>query len=247
MLATTKQPEGPKVPQVDTNLRLICRDCKDPVPNIVEDFKAGDLVCGNCGLILGNRIIDTRSEWRTFSNSDDTGDDPSRVGAASDPLLGGINHLDSTVIGVRDGGSGAARELNKAHGKAVGAKGEKQLLHAFKEMQAMCERIGLSKVVVDSAKQLYKKVEDEKLLRGKTQEAIMASCIYIACREQNVTRTFKEICALTKVSKKEIGRCYKALQPLFEKPAQQISLDSYISRFSSFLDLPPEVQKGTLM
>ncbi len=111
----------------------------------------------------------------------------------------------------------------------------------------MCERIGLSRVVVDSAKQLYKKVEDDKLLRGKTQEAVIASCIYIACREQNVTRTFKEIYALTRVSKKEIGRCFKILQTLLSQPAQQVSLDSYISRFSSFLELPTEVQRGANM
>lgn len=85
-------------PGQDLNLRLECRDCKDQIPNIVEDFSAGDLVCGNCGLVLGNRIIDTRSEWRTFANSDDASGDPSRVGAASDPLLGGNNVLETTVI-----------------------------------------------------------------------------------------------------------------------------------------------------
>ena len=50
------------------------------MPNIIEDFRSGDVVCGNCGLVLGPRIIDTRSEWRTFSNDDGGGDDPSRVG-----------------------------------------------------------------------------------------------------------------------------------------------------------------------
>lgn len=194
---------------------------------------------------MGNRIIDTRSEWRTFSNNDDGGDDPSRVGAAGDPLLGGANHLDSTVIGMMDGGSGISRDLNRIHGRATNQKNEKNILQAFKDIQAMCERIGLSKIVVDSAKQLYKKVEDEKLLKGKAQEAIIAACIYIGCREQNVTRTFKEICSLTKVSKKEIGRCYKALQPIFDTPAQQISIDSYISRFASFLDVSSDVQKAT--
>ena len=31
---------------------------------IVEEFGSGDLVCGRCGLVLGDRIVDTRSEWR---------------------------------------------------------------------------------------------------------------------------------------------------------------------------------------
>lgn len=197
------------------------------------------------GLVLGDRVIDTRSEWRTFSNSDDNRrPDPSRVGSASDDLLGAM-HVDSTVISQWDAGSGSAKELGRVHGRATNQKGEKQLFHAFREIQAMCERIGLQKVTIDSAKQLYKKVEDGKLLRGRAPEAIMAACIYIGCRENGVTRTFKEICELAKVSKREIGRIYKVLAPLLEAPAQQISLESYVVRFSSALGLPQEIKRAT--
>jgi len=54
----------------DLAVRLICPECRDPNPNIVEEFGSGDLVCGGCGLVLGDRIVDTRSEWRVslFSN-----------------------------------------------------------------------------------------------------------------------------------------------------------------------------------
>jgi len=60
------QTKGPHVPTFgpDLAVRLICPECRDPNPNIVEEFGSGDLVCGNCGLILGDRIVDTRSEWR---------------------------------------------------------------------------------------------------------------------------------------------------------------------------------------
>lgn len=51
----------------DLAVRLICPECRDPNPNIVEEFGSGDLVCGNCGLVLGDRIVDTRSEWRVSS------------------------------------------------------------------------------------------------------------------------------------------------------------------------------------
>lgn len=46
----------------DLAVRLICPDCQDSNPNIVESFASGDLVCGNCGMVLGDRIVDTRSE-----------------------------------------------------------------------------------------------------------------------------------------------------------------------------------------
>ena len=48
----------------DLAVRLICPECRDPNPNIVEEFGSGDLVCGTCGLVLGDRVVDTRSEWR---------------------------------------------------------------------------------------------------------------------------------------------------------------------------------------
>ena len=48
----------------DLAVRLVCPDCRDPVPNIVEEYSSGDLVCGSCGLVLGDRIVDDRSEWR---------------------------------------------------------------------------------------------------------------------------------------------------------------------------------------
>lgn len=48
----------------DLNVKLICPECRDPIPDIREEFGSGDLVCGRCGLVLGDRIVDTRSEWR---------------------------------------------------------------------------------------------------------------------------------------------------------------------------------------
>ena len=53
----------------DLAVRLICPNCRDPNPNIIEEFSSGDLVCGTCGLVLGDRVVDTRSEWRVSTVS----------------------------------------------------------------------------------------------------------------------------------------------------------------------------------
>ncbi len=44
------------------NVRLICPDCQVDPPNLTEEFSSGDLVCADCGLVVGDRIVDTRSE-----------------------------------------------------------------------------------------------------------------------------------------------------------------------------------------
>jgi transcription initiation factor TFIIB len=50
------------LPKQDLAVRLICPECRDQQPNIEEEFSSGDLVCRGCGLVLGDRIVDTRSE-----------------------------------------------------------------------------------------------------------------------------------------------------------------------------------------
>ncbi|KAI9593243.1 transcription initiation factor IIB [Syncephalis fuscata] len=232
---------GPHAP--DLNIRLICRDCRRDPPNLVECFAEGDLVCGDCGLVLGDRIVDTRSEWRTFSNEDE---DPSRVGGSANPLLNGTQ-LD-TIISKLDGGSGASRNLSKTHGRASAVKGERHLVQTYKEISAMCDAIGLPRLIGDAAKHLYKQVDERKLLRGKSNDALIAACIFIACRQEGVTRTFKEICALTKVPKKEIGRCFKALARELDTAmlSQDMAGGDLMLRFCSYLSLPAEVKKAAM-
>lgn len=203
------------------NLTMICPDCKEFPPNLIEEFSSGDMVCGSCGLVLGDRIVDTRSEWRTFSNDDQGNDDPSRVGDGANPLLHGSQL--QTTIAFGDG-SGRSRDLHRAQNKSTHDKATKGLLAAYKEIGAHCDAVNIPKNVADTAKHLFKVVDDAKAFKGKSQEAIIAGCIFIACRQCAVPRTFREIYALTKVSKKDIGRTFKALEKFFASEAGKGSL-----------------------
>lgn len=84
-------------------------------------------------------------------------------------------------------------------------------------------------VVRDSAQHIYKLVEDGKVMKGKPQEAIIAGCIFIACRSNNTPRTFREIYNLTHVSKKEIGRVFKQLESYLIKKQMEDPTGSLIS------------------
>jgi transcription initiation factor TFIIB len=200
------------------NMQMTCRECKEFPPNLVEEFSSGDMVCGSCGLVLGDRIVDTRSEWRTFSNDDQGNDDPSRVGDGANPLLNGSQLQTSISFG--DGSSSRTRDLHRAQNKSTHDKSTKGLLAAYKEIGALCDAMSIPKNVSDTAKHIFKMVNDAGAFRGKSQDTIIAGCIFIACRQCKVPRTFKEICALTKVSKAEIGRIFKALERFFASQNQ---------------------------
>ena len=126
------------------------------------------------------------------------------MGGPADPLLDASDQL-STVISFKDNNTGVARALQMAASRvakdAQGGTG-RDLQGAFREIATMCEAISLPKSIIDTSKMLFKRVDEEKVLRGKSEAAIIAACIFIACRQGRVARTFKEIVALTNVSKK---------------------------------------------
>ncbi|KAJ3250970.1 transcription initiation factor IIB [Boothiomyces macroporosus] len=234
----------------DLNLYLICSDCRDEIPNIVEDFARGDLICGSCGLILGSRLIDTRPEWRTFSSDDKNSVNPNRVGNSNH--LMGSDYLDSTAV--IDDGKTISKILSRTQQMVSKGKNYHNLMESFQIIQQMADKINLPKAVSDSAKQLFKKVyfylklkvDDEKLLRGKPTNAVIATCLFIACRMHHAERSFKEISYLTLTPKRLIGSCFNIIKPILKThPVEQdsIFLLTHIRRFGSLLSLDKQVIK----
>ncbi|KAK3379204.1 cyclin-like protein [Lasiosphaeria ovina] len=213
-MADTAPDVSPKVAEFreDLNNILICRDCKEFPPNLIEEFSSGDMVCTSCGVVVGDRIIDTRSEWRTFSNDDQGNDDPSRVGDGPNVMING-DQLQTTIA--FDGKN--AKNLSHLQNKITQDKSSKALLQAYRDIQSLTDSFNGGTQVANAAKHIFKLVEDNKALKGKSQEAIIAGCIFIACRQINVPRTFRELYGLTKVSKKEIGRVFKQLEAFLQK------------------------------
>lgn len=201
----------------DLNIIVECPDCREQPPNLVEEFSSGDMVCGSCGLVVGERIIDTRSEWRTFSNDDQGSDDPSRVGDAGNPLLDGSQLETSIAFGEGRDSKSLARTQNKSQND----KSSRAISDGFRDISAFSDSINLGKNVADGAKHIFKLCHDHGFMKGKPQEVLIAGCIFIACRQAGVGRTFREIFQVTNVSKKEIGRVFKQLESFLQKMKEQ--------------------------
>lgn len=220
--------------------RVCCPSHPDAA--LIEDYRAGDMICPQCGLVVGDRVVDVGSEWRTFSNEKSNAD-PSRVGASENPLLSGSDL--STMIG-RSSGDAAFDESGNAkyQNRKNMSSSDRALVNAFREISNMADRINLPKTIVDRANLLFKQVHDGKTLKGRSNDAIASACLYIACRQEGVPRTFKEICAVSKVSKKEIGRCFKLILKALETSVDLITTGDFMSRFCSNLGLPTSVQRA---
>lgn len=221
-------------PKVD-----ICTDCGES-QNIIEDHKSGYNICGNCGIVLGDRIIDETSEWRSFEDSHKA--DPSRVGSASNVFLD-VEQLD-TMISTGKGAN--SYTLSKIQMKNYMRGPQRALKNGLNLIQAFCERSNITKTISDRAQYVFKTVNSQKLLKGKNLEGAVGACIYIACKLENAPRTFKEISVITGVQKREIGRCYKLISKEVDSKGMVPSGD-IVARFCADLNLDLKIQKLAIM
>lgn len=218
--------------------------CKfHPNAPLIEDYRAGDQICSECGLVVGDRVIDVGSEWRTFS-SDSGAVDKSRVGGAENSLLGSSDL--STMIGPVMGRAGTSytSESSQYNNRRSVASSDRALINAFRTIGNMADRINLTKTIVDRANALFKMVHDGRNLKGRANDAIAAAVLYISCRQEGVPRTFKEIVAVSTVSKKEIGRCFKLILKAHDTSVELITTGDFMSRFCGTLSLAREVQRA---
>nr|VDC80333.1 unnamed protein product [Brassica rapa] len=166
-----------------------CTDCKRET-ELVVDHSAGDTLCSECGLVLESHSIDETSEWRTFAN-ESSNSDPNRVGGPTNPLL--ADSALTTVIAKTNGSSGDF--LSNSLGSTYSLN------------DSCFHRLGLVGTIKDRANEIFKRLEDQKSTRGRNQDALLAACLYISCRQEDKPRTIKEICSVANgATKKEIGR-----------------------------------------
>ncbi|KAJ3690729.1 hypothetical protein LUZ61_019893 [Rhynchospora tenuis] len=224
-----------------------CPECKRAT-EVVFDHSAGDTVCSECGLVLEAHSIDETSEWRTFAN-ESSDNDPVRVGGPTNPLLtdGGL----STVISKPNGAQADFLSSSLGRWQNRGSNPDRSLILAFRTIANMADRLGLVNTIKDRANEIYKKVEDLKSIRGRNQDAILAACLYIACRQEDKPRTVKEICSVANgATKKEIGRAKEFIVKQLEVEMGQsmemgtIHAVDFVRRFCSSLGMNNNAMKA---
>ncbi|KAI3875537.1 hypothetical protein MKW92_013543 [Papaver armeniacum] len=217
-----------------------CSDCKG-FTAVVSDHSAGDAICSECGLVLEAYSIDETSEWRTFAN-ESADNDPNRVGEKSNPLL--TNSGLTTKISMP---KGAVNRSSIGRFRKIDTPDpDKGLIEAFKAIGVMSERLGLVSTIKDLANEIYKKMEDVKGSKGRNKEALMAACLYTACKRLEKPRTMKEIHSVANgATRKEIGRAKLDISKHLEDSRDEGCTKpvEFVKRFCSNLGMSSKASK----
>jgi transcription initiation factor TFIIB len=82
---------------------------------------------------------------------------------------------------------------------------------AFGQLDRLKQKLILPSSVVEKAAYIYRKVQQKEIVRGRTRNGAMAACVYIACREAGIPRTFDEVARTTNITRKELSNAYIAI------------------------------------
>jgi len=223
----------------------INKDVKCPICGSAEftyNQKTGELICTKCGYVI-EEVLYLGREWRVLEGEDfqtkaRTGHPMSYSNIASSLVteVGKTKDLYKLPEEERE----IFKRLKKWQQRATSSY-ERNLKLAQQESKRISSFLQLPPHVEETAMKLYLTAAERGLIRGRSIESIIAACIYIACRLHDVPRTLDEVVKASGVHKKELGRTYRHLTKSLKIKILPIDVTEYVHRFSSILNLPPEV------
>ena len=210
-MSITKQ-----VPIINSRLADKCPECSSK--NLVHDNDTGETICGDCGLVVYEQMMDKGPEWRAFTSEEKAS--RSRVGMPTSysihdkGLSTTISQVDRDAFGRKLPMSTRLQmwRLRKWQIRSrVHSSIDRNLAQAMGELERLSSMISISPPIKEKAAVAYRKALDKGLVRGRSINAIAAAALYAACRKSGSPRTLSEIAKASLVNKKDVARCYRLL------------------------------------
>jgi transcription initiation factor TFIIB len=204
--------EAPKTQRLAEN----CPECTSK--NLVHDYDTGETICGDCGLVLYEQMLDKSPEWRAFTQQEKAS--RSRVGMPTSysvhdkGLSTTISQVDRDALGRKLPLSTRLQmwRLRKWQIRSrVHSSVDRNLAQAMAELDRLSGKVNISPSIKEQAALVYRKALDKGLVRGRSISGIAAASLYAACRKSGLPRSLREIAEASLVNRKDVARCYRLL------------------------------------
>ncbi|MEM1713639.1 MAG: transcription initiation factor IIB [Desulfurococcaceae archaeon] len=190
---------------------------KCPPDKIVYDVARAEYICLETGEVIEDRVIDDRAEWRAFTPEER--EKRARTGGPITPTVHDMGF--TTAIDYSDRDASGHTLINKKYQlyklrkwqarTRILTSVERNLAQAMNELDRLADLLNLPTYIREEAAKIYREAVDKGLVRGRSIESVIAAAIYLACRLRKLPRTLDEIEEYSRVSRKEIARCYRLL------------------------------------
>jgi transcription initiation factor TFIIB len=205
-----------EIPKTQQRLADICPECKSK--NLVHDYDSGETICGDCGLVLYEQMLDKGPEWRAFTQEEKAS--RSRVGGPSNysihdkGLSTQISQVDRDAFGRKLPLSTRLQmwRLRKWQIRSrVHSSSDRNLAQAMAELERLSSKVSISPPLKEKAAVIYRRALDKGLVRGRSINSLVAASLYAACRKSGAPKSLVEIAEASLVNKKDVARCYRLL------------------------------------
>ena len=193
---------------------VVCSICKKD-QTIITDLDSGEMVCSKCGVVISDKIQDTRQEWRDFVNSEGA-KDRRRTGMPTSLASHDMGLY--TMIG-RGRKDARGQVLDASMRSTMGrlrtwdlrtqASANRNLISAFNQLNILKDKLGLPDAIIEKTAYIYRKARGRGLGRGRETSSALAAALYLACRQEGAPRTLNEICLISNIKRKAISRQYR--------------------------------------
>jgi transcription initiation factor TFIIB len=212
---------------------------------VIRDYDRGISVCSDCGIVTEERVFDIGPEWRAFDT--EQMEKRCRVGAPTTEMLHdrGLpttidpRNIDGKGSSLGPKGVAKARRLRKMQQRyRIANSSERGLAMALSMLETMSSNMSIANTEKISAVRVYRVIR--KMLRGRPMESVVATALYIACREEGLPRTLDEF-AQSGADKKMLLQNYKSVVRRGLKRPKISDPSSYVPRFASSLGVRGEI------
>jgi transcription initiation factor TFIIIB Brf1 subunit/transcription initiation factor TFIIB len=215
---------------------------KCPHCDAVESLLYEDVcTCRACGNVI-EKMFDVSAEYRFFA-SDDRGDDPCRVGAPQDHRLPEAS-LGTVILAGRGNGKTMSR-VRKYHTWNAMPYKERSLLHTFERLNLASTNYGIGGSIIDNVKEMFVNLYDLCDRRVLSRDAILASCLFNALKQEGTPRKPKEIADIFGLSTPTFTRALKYFQETFSLAEQKglitkntVDLEQGSTKASEYVQFP---------
>ncbi|MHA1378688.1 MAG: transcription initiation factor IIB [Candidatus Helarchaeota archaeon] len=228
--------------------QLVCPECMNSL-NIISDYNTGDRICGECGLVLSEKIIDQGPEWRAFNATERN----NRARTGSPTSMTVFDKGLSTMIDVHDKDYYGNKINPKKRAQIYRMRKwdnrtrihdaiAKNLSKAMSELDRLSSQLEIPKEIKEQAAFLYRKALESGKIKGRNIAGMMTAALYSACRMRKVPHTFVDFQKFSKLSKKSLRKFYRIFVETMEMKIPLAEPRSYVPRFCTELKLSNHVQ-----
>ncbi len=218
------------------------RCCEDPC----LERREGDLVCINCGMVIGKNLVGnerraytvqeiekrrrTEPRWREFGprttiSNTKTDSKGKTLGAKGKTLFSRLSKIQQSLI----------------------SSIERNFWEAKPKLKMLCSKMNIPEYIKETAWKIYSEAAKRKLTMGRSIDGFIAASLYAAIRVHEFPRLLEEVSDFSMTSRRTVirslGMVVKEILPELNLKYRPITAEQLVFRFGNDLNIKMRTQR----